>query len=66
MEQVAFSLDKASLIKIGKGALIAGGGALIVYVLQEVAKADFGVYSPAIGAICAILINAFKEFVAGK
>ena len=66
MEQQANSFDKASLIKIGKGILIAGGGAALVYFLQAVPEMDFGVYTPIATAIAAVLINAIKEYKEGN
>jgi len=66
MEQIKNSFDKSTLIKVGTGALIAGGGALAVYILQALSVMDFGVSTPVITAICAILINVIKEYKAGK
>lgn len=66
MEQVKNSFDKATLTKIGKGALIAGGGALAVYLLQALSLMSFGESTPLVVALCSILINAIKEYQAGK
>lgn len=66
MEQSKNSFDKASLKKIGKGALIAGGGALIVYLLECLQGMDFGQATPVIVALAAIIINSVKEWRAGK
>ena len=66
MEQVACSLDKATLGKIASGALIAGGGALVVYALQAVSAMDLGEATPIVVALCSIIINAVKEFIKGK
>jgi len=49
------------LKKIGKGALIAGGGAAIVYALQIVATMDFGEYTPLVVAFSGIIINAVYQ-----
>lgn len=64
--QQAFSFDKTTLIKIGKGFLIAIGGAALTYFAEFIANTDFGVYTAAVVAIASILINAGKEFIAGK
>jgi hypothetical protein len=64
--QIAYSFDKETIVKIGKGALIAGGGALAVYILQAVAGMDFGESTPIVVAVCGILINSVKEYVKGK
>lgn len=66
MEQQAFSFDKETLKKIGKGALIAGGGAAIVAILQYVQGVDFGSNSALVGAVCAILINVLREYIKGE
>lgn len=63
--QKAYSFDKETVMKIGKGALIAGGGALAVYILQFVAGMDFGEATPIVVAVCGILINAVREWVKG-
>lgn len=64
--QRAYSFDTVTLKKILRGALIAGGGAFAVAVLQYVSSSDFGAYSAIIGAVCAILINVVKEYIAGQ
>lgn len=66
MEQTKNAFDKATLGKIGRGALIAGGGALVVYLLQAVSVMDFGEATPIIVALCSIIINAAKEYKTGK
>ena len=64
--QRAYSFDTVTLKKILRGALIAGGGAFAVAVLQFVSSSDFGAYSAIIGAVCAILINVVREYIAGN
>jgi len=64
--QYAYRFDKETLLKISKGALIAGGAAVIVYALQALSQTDFGSYTPAVVAICGILINVAKEFIKGE
>lgn len=64
--QRAYTFDSVTLKKILRGALIAGCGAFAVAVLQFVSSSDFGAYSAIIGAVCAILINVVKEYIAGN
>ena len=64
--QKAHTFDAVTLKKILRGALIAGGGAFAVAVLQFVSSSDFGAYSAIIGAVCAILINVVREYIAGN
>ena len=66
MNQVANSFDKVTVQKIGRGALIAGFGAVAVYFLQSVMGMDFGPYSPLVVSIASIALNALKEYLAGK
>lgn len=71
MEQIANSFDKASLIKIGKGCLIALGGTLLTYLASNVgaiqeAFAANPVLAAVIGALGSIAINAAKEYLKGK
>lgn len=58
-----FTLTKQNLIKIGKGALIAVGGAALTYFAQFIGETDFGVYTPIVVSVSAILINAGREFL---
>ena len=66
--QRAYSFDTVTLKKILRGALIAGGGAFAVAVLQFVSTQDFGSETTGafIGAFCGFLINVVKEYIAGK
>jgi len=64
-KQVAQSFDQKSLKKIGKGAIIAGGGAVLTYILQYLSAMDFGIFTPLVVALCGIAINATKEYFSG-
>ena len=63
--QLKNSLDIESVIKIFKGALIAGGGVFAVYFLEGFAKLDMGDYSVLVAGLCAVLINSIKEYLKG-
>ena len=66
-KQIAYQFDKTTLIKIGKGALIAGGGAAGLYLLGWLGELDYGAaYTPIVAAIIPILINAVKEWMKGE
>lgn len=59
-------MTRDDLIKIGKGALIAAGGAVIAYLataIPEVA-ANYPMIGPAIGAMGAVLLNAARKWLA--
>lgn len=60
--QIKNQFDKESLKKVGKGVLIAGSSAVVIYLLQWGLTLDLGVYTPMATAIMAIIINAIKEY----
>jgi len=66
MAQVKNKFDKESLIKIGKGALIAGGAVALLYLLEGLAKLDFGEATPVVVGILSVLINAIREWRKGE
>jgi len=59
-------LDKATIIKIAKGAMIAGGAVAIIYSLQAISALDFGIYTGLVVGLCAVVINSVKEFIKGE
>lgn len=61
-----YQFNKQDLIKIGKGALIALGGAILTYAASIVGNIDFGAATPIVVALAGILINAGRMFLAGK
>lgn len=70
MSQIANSFDRTSLKKIGKGALIALGSALVAYLannMDGVAAAfkDSPLLASVVTAFAGIAINAAKEYLAG-
>jgi hypothetical protein len=64
--QQSFTFDAETLIKISKGAVIAGLGAGLIFLLQGVAGMDFGVYTPIAVALSSIAINAIREYIRGQ
>ena len=58
-----FSLNGVDLLKMGKGLLIAAGGAALTYVSEWASGADFGILAPLITAGLAVVINAFRKWV---
>lgn len=59
-----FQLNKADLQKIGTGALVAIGGALVTYLTQVVAQIDFGDFTPVAVAVSSVLVNVARKFLA--
>lgn len=65
MSQIAYKLDKETLGKIGRGALIAMGGALCTFLLEAIPGIDFGSATPLVVGISSIVINAVREWIKG-
>lgn len=70
MSQIAFSFDRTSLKKIGKGALIATGSALVAYLANNVpaiadAFKDSPILASLVTAFAGIGLNIAKEYFAG-
>ncbi len=66
MESKKFSLNKADLLKIAKGAGIALLGALGTYLLTLVGVVDLGVYTPFVAGALSVVANAMIKFASGK
>ena len=60
------SLNKADLLKILKGASIAGSAAVLTYLLNILPQFEAGQLSIAIMAVFSIIINAVLKYLAGK
>ena len=58
-----FSLNGVDLLKMGKGLLIAAGGAALTYISEWAVGADFGILTPLVTAGLAVVINAFRKLV---
>ena len=56
-------ISKVDLIKIGKGALIAGSGAILTYLTSAITTLDFGAYTPMVVAGFGILVNFLRKFI---
>lgn len=59
----SFSIDLVGMKKVGKGALIAGAGAILTYLAEAIPGIDFGQYTPLVAAILGILINFGRKFI---
>lgn len=58
-----YSLNKEDMLKVGKGLLIACGGAGLTYLAEVVGLIDFGVYTPLIVAGAGVLVNFARKFL---
>lgn len=59
-------MTKENLIKMGKGALIALAGALIIYIPEAVTQVEWGTLTPFAVAVASILVNALRLLVTQK
>ena len=55
-------LIKQDLLKVGKGALIAGAGAFAMYLLQGLTQIDYGDATPVIVALLSVVINFARKY----
>ena len=60
----SFNIDGIGWKKIGKGLLIAIGGAALTYVAEVIPGINFGVWTPVAVAVSAALINTGRKFLA--
>ena len=58
-----YKLNAKDMGKIGKGALIAGGGAVLVYLVEILPQVEFGAWTAAAVATGGILINLARKWL---
>ena len=63
MKSEKYELISEDLKKIGIGALVATGGALITYLAETIPNVDFGAYTPIVVAISGVLVNAVRKYL---
>lgn len=56
-------IDLQGLKKVGKGALIAGSGAALTYLTQNIGNIDFGQWTPIVVAGLGIVVNLLRKFL---
>ena len=66
MESRKLKLNETDMKKVGKGLLIAIGGAVLTYTSQVVMQIDWGLYTPMVVAGSSVLINLGWKFVKGS
>jgi len=66
MASKKYTCNKEDLTKIGVGALVALGGALLTYCGEVITEIDLGQYTEIVVAISAIVINTCRKYLAGK
>lgn len=63
MENTRFTFKGIDWKKVGKGALIAVGGALLTYGTSFVSGTDFGAYTPLVVALWGVVVNIAHKYV---
>ena len=63
MKSPSLSIDTKGLIKVGKGSLIAGAGAVLTYLLEALPGINFGEYTPLVVAVSAVFINFARKWL---
>jgi hypothetical protein len=64
--QEKYSFDSVTMKKIGTGALIAGAGAILTYISQNIAQVNYGIYTPMVVSLLSIAVNALREYIKGE
>lgn len=60
-----FSLNEVDWKKIGVGALVALGGALLTYSQEVFTTIDFGAYQGIAVAVNSVIVNVVRKYLAG-
>ena len=60
-----YTLNQSDLKKVGIGALIAIGGALLTYIEQTIPLVDFGDITPLVVALNGVIVNFLRKFLQG-
>lgn len=61
-----YELNKKDLLKILKGAGIAGGGAVVAFLIQLLPNVNWGSYAYLVVPVGGVLLNAALKFFNGK
>ncbi len=61
--KVSLALPTNEWASVLKGALVAGAGVALTYIVQNVSASDFGEYGPAVVGILSILVNVIRKSI---
>jgi len=61
-----YTLNQEDLKKVGIGALIALGGALLTYIEEIVPLVDFGDLTPLVVGFNGIIVNFLRKYLQGR
>lgn len=54
-------MTNKDLIKVGKGALLAGGGAVLTYLIEIIPSVELGDWTPIVVAMFSVLLNVIRK-----
>lgn len=66
MNSPKYRFNSEDLGKIGRGALLAMGGALVVYATDLLPMVEWGQWTPIATGVGAILLNTVRKWLAGQ
>lgn len=58
----SLGLSKEAWVKVGKGALVAGAGAVMTYLATWASGQDFGAATPVIMAALSVVANIIRKY----
>ena len=58
-----WKLDSKEVTKVGKGALIAGVGAVLIYIAEVIPGIDFGLWTPVAVAVGGVITNFARKWI---
>lgn len=58
-----YRLNRQDMKRVGLGASVACGGAVLTYLAEIIPGIDFGVWTPIVMAVFSILVNAARKFL---
>jgi len=60
---IPMTLNSIDVKKVLMGAVVAGLGAALLYILQWLGHLDFGIFGPAVAAVLAVLVNLVRKWL---
>lgn len=61
--KVSLALPTSEWVSVFKGALVAGAGVALTYLVQNVSASDFGQYGPVVVGILSVVANIIRKSV---
>lgn len=61
--KVSLALPTQEWVSVLKGALVAGAGVALTYLVQNISASDFGVYGPVVVGVLSVLVNILRKSI---